>query len=896
MNAETLCGKVLGSCTLQQVIGRGSMGAVYLARQSRPNRQVAVKVLLPTAPIQSSRHTAFLERFRHETDAAALLQHPNIMPVHEYGEIDGLAYLVMPYISGGTLQDELNTQGKLPLTRVVFYLEQIAAAIDFAHEHGVIHRDIKPANIMLTPEKRILLTDFGMVRIVSEQQNSPSDADIPISTHDYMAPEQIAGGPIDTRTDTYSLSIILYQMVTGTLPYKKRSTIPPTSPCMLRPDLPEAAEAVILHAITLKPAARFTHARAMAREFRSQLEKAGVQVDTTYHIAAREAHPSNNQPRTRSLLDPLWRTDTASVAAITSTGASGAIENNFSGPSTRSTDATASAVQKGKSTGNMAKYGANVDSFIDTAGHVNASAPIHTDKQATAPSSQQYLPTTTKERNRLSVKDMYNQSKPTHQDYPAQDQPVPTRQPTNNLLLPSHSRQNRKTSLYGWQSEKIPAVPASPADDRMQPAPPATPDFLTHDPFHISATTPNADTQQMPQDGAPPLLPKRASLNVSSRTRQLGSSSAEEPTQSFNQSQFSPMTQPAGNITRQLTNTTGMLPAPGSTGMLPAPGSTGALIYPPGEYSGDTGMLRLNQPVKVVKVPVAGQPGQYMTGILPVQPRTNALPPLNGQNGAEQNSSRKYSKIILLAILALVLIAGSGGFLLLHQHAQQQTTTNTAIAKQIQSHNATATAVANAQATAAINNIILEDPLATNIHGWPVVMNDHGRSYFFKNGAYHIRQDGTFLAYAYMANEVPPTNFAYSLTMQQISGDNTVDFNYYGPILRYNNDNGHVTFYMFKIINNKAQTKYQFLSYDSKNAANPWSNSIWQKNTGKEFRGAKKANTVKIVINKNTFTFYVNGTRLGQAQSTLLTTGNVGMGVSHQGNETAFTNLLLTHQ
>ncbi len=320
-------------------------------------------------------------------------------------------------------------------------------------------------------------------------------------------------------------------------------------------------------------------------------------------------------------------------------------------------------------------------------------------------------------------------------------------------------------------------------------------------------------------------------------------------------------------------------------------------MYPPGEYSGDTGMLRLNQAVKVVKVPVAGQPGQYMTGILPVQPRTNALPPLDGQSGSNQNTTtKKYSKIILLALLALVLVVGSGGFFLLRQSAQHQTALNANTGKQIQFHNATATAVANAQATAAVNNIILEDPLSTNIHSWPVVMNDHGRSYFFKNGAYHIRQDGTFLAYAYMANEVLPTNFAYSLTMQQISGDNTVDFNYYGPILRYNNNNGHVTFYMFKIINNKAQTKYQFLSYDSKNAANPWSNSIWQKNTGKEFHGAKKSNTVKIVINKNIFTFYVNGIRLGQAHNTLLTDGNVGMGVSHQGNETAFTNLLLTHQ
>ncbi|MBO0791866.1 MAG: protein kinase, partial [Ktedonobacteraceae bacterium] len=102
MNAEALIGKTLGTCTLQQLIGQGGMGAVYLAQQSRPRRQVAVKVLLPVQPLSLHQRSAFLERFRRETDAAASLIHPNIMPVHEYGEGEGLAYLVMPYVSGGT--------------------------------------------------------------------------------------------------------------------------------------------------------------------------------------------------------------------------------------------------------------------------------------------------------------------------------------------------------------------------------------------------------------------------------------------------------------------------------------------------------------------------------------------------------------------------------------------------------------------------------------------------------------------------------------------------------------------------------------------------------------------------------------------------------------------------
>src|SRR5204862_5580636 len=149
MNAEALIGTVLGTCTLQKLVGQGGMGAVYLAQQSRPKRQVAVKVLLPMRPLTPNQLAAFLERFRRETDAAASMEHPNIMPVHEYGEREGLAYLVMPYVSGGTLRDVMEREGQLALDKAVYYLDQVAAALDFAHAQGVIHRDIKPANILL---------------------------------------------------------------------------------------------------------------------------------------------------------------------------------------------------------------------------------------------------------------------------------------------------------------------------------------------------------------------------------------------------------------------------------------------------------------------------------------------------------------------------------------------------------------------------------------------------------------------------------------------------------------------------------------------------------------------------------------------------------------------------
>src|SRR2546430_6656859 len=230
------------------------MGAVFLAQQARPRRQVAVKVLLPAASLTAHQRAAFLERFRRETDAAASLEHPNILPVHEYGEQDGLAYLVVPYIGGGTLRDVLEREGLLALPKALNYLEQLAAALDFAHERGVIHRDIKPANILMTVEGRLVLTDFGLVKIISERPNPQirlTGAGAPVGTPDYMSPEQVVGQMVDGRSDLYSLGVILYQMITGTTPFQGETPMqiaaqqlqfPPPSPRLLRPDLPIAAD------------------------------------------------------------------------------------------------------------------------------------------------------------------------------------------------------------------------------------------------------------------------------------------------------------------------------------------------------------------------------------------------------------------------------------------------------------------------------------------------------------------------------------------------------------------------------------------------------------------------------------------------------------------------------
>ena len=323
MNAEALVGTVLGTCTLQQLIGQGGMGAVYLAQQSRPRRQVAVKVLLPATALKPQHLAAFLERFRRETDAAASLEHPNIMPVYEYGERDGLAYLVMPYISGGTLRDVMEREGQIILPKVMNYMEQLAAALDFAHSRGVIHRDIKPANILLTQEGRLLLTDFGLVKIISEEalaQVRLTGAGAPVGTPDYMSPEQVMGHEVDGRADLYSLGIILFQMLTATTPFQGETPMQiaaqqlhsqSPSPRRFRPDLPAAAEQVILKALSKRPSDRYANGLELATAFRLAFASAESQIGTEMagSFADSTIGASGIYSR-RGLFDPRWQTGT----------------------------------------------------------------------------------------------------------------------------------------------------------------------------------------------------------------------------------------------------------------------------------------------------------------------------------------------------------------------------------------------------------------------------------------------------------------------------------------------------------------------------------------------------------------------------------------------------------
>lgn len=267
-------GRVFRSYEILRELGRGGMAVVYLARQQGMDRLVAVKVISRVY----SDDPDFRARFDQEARTIARLEHPHILPVVEYGEEDFGAFLVMRFVDGGTLEQRLE-DGPLRLSVARDMLARIAAALDYAHGKGVVHRDLKPANILLDEGDNPYLTDFGIAKILqSSQQLTRTGA--AVGTPAYMAPEQWKAEDVGPYTDQYSLGVVLYQMVTGDLPFKADTTFgymhkhvyeAPEPPRLVLEDLPPAAETVILRALEKDPAARYASVRAMSDAFAESL-------------------------------------------------------------------------------------------------------------------------------------------------------------------------------------------------------------------------------------------------------------------------------------------------------------------------------------------------------------------------------------------------------------------------------------------------------------------------------------------------------------------------------------------------------------------------------------------------------------------------------------------------
>jgi serine/threonine protein kinase len=274
-------GAKLGRYELLCRIAQGGMSEIYLGFDRRVRRRVAVKVLYGS-------DDAFVRRFEGEALAIGTLSHDHILPLYDFGVQHPWYYLVMPFVEGGTLRDYLLKRERLTLEEAGSFLYQIASALQYAHDYGVIHRDVKPSNILLRLDGHAYLVDFGLAK-AKMSTDALSHAGAMIGTPEYMAPEQ-SNNINDYRSDIYSLGIVLYQMLTGHVPFTgdtpvaitlKHLLTPPTPPRQFNHDIPESIEAIMLRALTKEPDERYQQATDLSSAYRTVLQQEWISKSPT---------------------------------------------------------------------------------------------------------------------------------------------------------------------------------------------------------------------------------------------------------------------------------------------------------------------------------------------------------------------------------------------------------------------------------------------------------------------------------------------------------------------------------------------------------------------------------------------------------------------------------------
>ncbi len=260
-----------GRYEITHLVARGGMAQVYRAVDRQLDRPVALKVLFPELSVDKT----FVERFRREAQAAANLSHPNIVPVFDWGEDDGSYFIVMEYVDGRALSAVLKDPEPMPPRQIANIGAGVAAALAFAHRHGVIHRDVKPGNVLITPDGEVKVTDFGIARAVNTEESLTQTGAV-MGTAAYFSPEQAEGKGVDARSDIYSLGVVLYEMAVGRPPFTGDSPVAvaskhvrdqPILPRVANPAVPTALNAIIMKAMAKNPDERY----GSAEELRADL-------------------------------------------------------------------------------------------------------------------------------------------------------------------------------------------------------------------------------------------------------------------------------------------------------------------------------------------------------------------------------------------------------------------------------------------------------------------------------------------------------------------------------------------------------------------------------------------------------------------------------------------------